>query len=1049
MLGLPLRPTLLDPLAQNSRSMSLPRFSVRNPVTTGMLVVTVIVMGLLSLGRISLDMFPSFERPVMQVSIPYPDASPAEVERRIVRPLEEALGTVRRLETIRSTASQNQGRLELEFQPGTNMDLASLEVRERVEQVRRDLPPDVQRIDIRRFSSDEQPILRAAVAWDGDPALLTELVERRIEPALLQVPGVAQVEFSGLEAREVSVELDQDRMRAQGVTIAMISQALSRGNQDYAAGELEIEGTRFLVRAEGQLQSVEAIERLPLNASGARLGDVATVRYDFPEADFFFRQNGRNARQAQIYKESDANIVEVARAVKATLNGISEQPGLEGVQFRTWQDQSSGILEVLGLLGQAGGFGGLLAVIMLFIFLRRITPTLVVAAAIPVSLIFTVTILYVTGDSLNIITLSGLMLAIGMLIDNAVVVVENIFRHREMGWEPEEAAIDGSNEVGLAVLSGTLTTIIVFAPLFFLPPNQMGTQFRAFGTSISFTMLASLVIAFTLVPLLAVRLLRGSMPAPGRAMTAVNQGYRALLDRILDHRLATAVFAIAIFAAGGWVLAGLPRELMPEQDNRFIRMGISTPRGISSEERSDIFRQAETVLLERADEFEITNVSAFSGQNFSSLFMTIRPFSEGGVKSTAEISQAIQSALPVIPGVEWQQRRGFGRVSGVQVRLVGESTAELALLADQVQVLLEATVPGVSNLENSLASGAEEVRVRVDRRAAERQGLTSEDVARAVAGALRGQVATRFRAGEREVDVQLQLRDEDRVSIGALGNLAVGTSGGQSVPLATVADIIVAGGPQDIQRENRQTAVTVSGEIGVGFNREEVIALVQAEMDQFELPPGYRWDLGAGFAEEQQQFGEMALAGGLALILIYLILAALFESLLLPLIIYFSIFFAVPGLGLIFLLTGSNFSILSFLGVLITVGIVVNNSIVMIDLVNQMRGRGMDRRTALLDGCTARLRPILMTSLTTLFGLIPMAFLATEGQGQMFAPIGQAVIGGLTTSTILTLALTPTLYAWFDDMGLWVRSVAAETKARARGVVHPPRVVPVEEPLQG
>jgi HAE1 family hydrophobic/amphiphilic exporter-1 len=1013
--------------------MSLPRFSVRNPVTTGMLVVTVIVLGLLSLGRISLDMFPSFERPVMQVSIPYPDASPAEVERRIVRPLEEALGTVRRLETIRSTASQNRGRLELEFQPGTNMDLASLEVRERVEQVRRDLPSDVQRIDIRRFSSDEQPVLRAAVAWDGDPALLTELVERRIEPALLQVPGVAQVEFSGLEAREVSVELDQDRMRAQGVTLALISQALSRGNQDYAAGELEIEGTRFLVRAEGQLTSVEAIERLPLNAFGVRLGDVATVRYDFPEADFFFRQNGRNARQAQIYKESDANIVEVSRAVKATLDGLSLEPGLEGIQFRTWQDQSAGILEVLGLLGQAGGFGGLLAVIMLFIFLRRVTPTLVVAAAIPVSLIFTVTILYVAGDSLNIITLSGLMLAIGMLIDNAVVVVENIFRHREMGWEPEEAAIDGSNEVGLAVLSGTLTTIIVFAPLFFLPPNQMGTQFRAFGTSISFTMIASLVIAFTLVPLLAVRLLRGKMPEPGKVMTAVNRGYRALLDRILDHRMATAAFGLGIFLAGGWVLAGLPRELMPEQDNRFIRMGISTPRGISNDERSDIFRQAETVLLERADEFEITNVSAFSGQNFSSLFMTLRPFSEGGVKSTAEISQAIQSALPVIPGVEWQQRRGFGRISGVQVRLVGESTTELAYLADQVQVLFEATIPGIANLENSLASGAEEVRIRVDRRAAERQGLTSEEVARAVSGALRGQVATRFRAGEREVDVQLQLRDEDRVSIGALGNLAVGTSGGMSVPLATVADIMVVGGPQDIQRENRQTAVTVSGEIAVGYNREDVIAQVQAEMANVELPPGYRWDLGQGFAEEQQQFGDMVMAGGLALILIYLILAALFESLLLPLIIYFSIFFAVPGLGLIFLLTGSNFSILSFLGVLITVGIVVNNSIVMIDLVNQMRARGMDRRTALLDGCTARLRPILMTSLTTLFGLVPMAFMASEGQGQMFAPIGQAVIGGLTTSTILTLALTPTLYAWFDDMGQWVRSVAAEARAFAMG----------------
>jgi hydrophobic/amphiphilic exporter-1 (mainly G- bacteria), HAE1 family len=602
-------------------------------------------------------------------------------------------------------------------------------------------------------------------------------------------------------------------------------------------------------------------------------------------------------------------------------------------------------------------------------------------------------------------------------------VVENIFRHREMGSGPEEAAVDGSNEVGLAILSGTLTTVIVFAPLFFLPPNQMGTQFRAFGTSISFTMLASLGVAFTLIPLLAVRILRGNVPEPGKAMAWVNSRYRALLERVLDHRWATAGFALLLFGIGGWVLNSLPRELMPEEDNRFIRMGISTPRGISVEERSEIFREAEQILLDRADELELVTVSSFSGANFSNIFMSLKPFSGGAVMSTAEISEKIQDVLPVIPGVEWRQRRGFGRVSGVQVRLIGESTSELQRLADAVEAHLEARVEGITNLENSLETGSEEVRVRVDRRAAERQGLTSLEVAQAVSGALRGQVATRFRSGEREVDVLLQLRDEDRVSIAQLGNLAVGRADGSSVPLGAVADVLVVGGPQDIRRENRQTSVTVSGEIAAGVNREEVIAQVQVAMAGFELPTGYRWDLGRGFAEEQQQFGDMVMAGGLALVLIYLILAALFESLLLPLIIYFSIFFAVPGLGFIFLLTGSTFSILSFLGVLITVGIVVNNSIVMIDLVNQLRQRGMERRQALLDGCTARLRPILMTSLTTLFGLVPMAFLATEGMGSMFAPIGQAVIGGLATSTLLTLALTPTLYAWFDDMGLWLAAV--------------------------
>jgi HAE1 family hydrophobic/amphiphilic exporter-1 len=1029
--------------------MSLPRFSVQRPVTTGMLVVTAVILGLVCLRLINLDMFPLYERPVLQVAVPYPDASPAEVARRIVRPLEEGLGTVRNLEAVRSQASQNRGSVELEYRPGTDMDLAALEVRERVGVLQSELPDDVQEIQVRRYSSDEAPLLRGAIGWQGDPARLTQLVEQEIEPALLQVEGVAAVEFSGLEAREVTIELDQDRLRSAGVSLGQINQALARGNQDYPAGELHLDGTRFMVRAEGQLRQIEQIENLPLNPAGVRLGDVANVVYDFPERESFFRMDGVPARQVEVFRESEANIVEVARLVQSTFAELSERPGLEGITFRLWQDQSEGILEVLRLLATAGLVGGLLAVAVLYLFLRRFTPTLIVAAAIPVSLIFTVAILYVAGESLNIISLSGLMLAVGMLIDNAVVVVENIFRYREMGSDPDTAAVDGASEVGLAILSGTLTTVVVFTPLFFLPPNQMGVNLRAFGVSISFTMLASLVIAFTLVPLLAVRLLRREMPAPGRLIGWLHGAYRAVLDRALAKRWATALSTSVLFAGGIWVLWGLPRELTPEQDNRFISLTVTTPRGISVDERSAMFEAGERALLDNAQRFEIRNVSSFSRGSFARIFVSLVPFSEGGELSTAEISEMVQDSLPVIAGVEWSARRGFGGFggggSGVQVRLIGESPARLSELAERLEVHLEGTVTGLTEIQNSMETGSEEVRVRVDRRAAEREGLTSREVAQAIAGGLRGSVSTRFRSGDREVDVLVQLREEDRLSIGQMANLAIGTPDGRSVPLGVVADIQVVGGPRDIRREDRQTILTVSGDVAAGVLREDVMAQVQAAMGDFELPVGYSWDLGRAWDEEQQQFADMVLAGGLALVLIYLLLAALFESLLLPLIIYFSIFFAVPGLAGVFVLTGSTFSLLAFLGILITVGIVVNNSIVMVDLVNQMRADGMERRQALLDGCTARLRPILMTSLTTLFGLVPMAFMATEGMGQMFAPIGQAVVGGLTTSTILTLILTPTLYAWLDDVGLWLAGVRARAAriARRQGPMSPLPVEPV------
>jgi hydrophobic/amphiphilic exporter-1 (mainly G- bacteria), HAE1 family len=1025
--------------------MSLPRLAVRRPVTTGMLVLSVIVAGLISLQRINLDLWPTFERPVLRVTVPYPNASPAEVERRIVRPLEEELGTVRRLESVRSTAGQNMARLELEFQAATDMDLASLEVRERVELARRRLPADVDRINMNRFASDAMPVLRGAISWSGDPGLLSELIERRVEPAVLQVPGVAAVEFSGLERREVTIELDQDRMRSAGVTVAQVNQALARGNQDVSAGEIELAGNRYLIRAEGQIQRVEEIEALPLGRAGVRMRDVADVRYDFPERDFFFRMNGANARQIQVFKDSDANIVEVARAVQATLEQLQAQPGLEGIGFRFWQDQSQGILEALRSLAMAGLVGGTLAVIILLAFLRRFTPTLIVAAAIPVSLIFTIAILYVTGASINVITLSGLMLAVGMLIDNAVVVVENIFRHREKGDEAAEAAITGASEVGLAVVAGTLTTIIVFAPLFFMTPNQMGTNLREFGMSISFAMIASLGIAFTLVPLLAIWLLRGRMPGEGRIFGAVSRGYRRFLDRILDHRVLTGLVAFGVFGAGGYLLYSLPKELMPEEDQRFIRLSVTTPRSYTLEDRDSLFARVEQLLLANREALEIENVNAFSGANWSNIFVSLVSYSDGAKMPAGEISEKIQEILPVVPGVEWRQRRAWGSGGRVQVRLIGESTDMLAVLAEQVEWRLSNEVAGLQNLENSLQAGNEEVRIRVDRQAAERQGLTSAQVAQAVSGALRGSVSTRFRTGDREIDILAQLREEDRVSIGQLGNLAIGTPGGENIPLATVADMQVVGGPQDIQRENRRTAVTVTGEIAPGANREAAIAEVQAVMADMEMPMGYSWDLGRQFREEQQQFGEMGFAAVLALILIYILLAALFESLLLPVIIYFSIFFAAPGLGLVFLMTGTSLSILSFLGILITVGIVVNNSIVMIDLVNQLRARGMTRRDALLEGCQARMRPVLMTSLTTLMGMVPMAFLAGEGMGQMFAPIGRAVIGGLTTSMILTLTLTPVLYAWIDDIGVWLAAVWEGARFKAR-VARAPALTPPGAP---
>jgi HAE1 family hydrophobic/amphiphilic exporter-1 len=1002
--------------------------ALHRPVTTVVVFVALALVGLIASRLLPLEKFPDIEFPGIFIQIPYDGSTPEEIERLITRPVEEALATLSGVEQMFSTSTESQAQVFLQFGWDQSMGAKGIEARAKVDGIRHDLPADIRRIFIFTGSLADQPVLQLRISSDRDLSDSYDMLDRLLKRRIERIEGVSQVQLHGVDPREIRILLDSDRIAAHGVDLDELRILLERSNFAVSAGRITDNNQRFSVRPKGEFTSVEQIRNIVIDDANLRLRDVASVELRSPDREYGRHLDLAYAIGVQVSKSTGANMVEVTDRVMEEVEEISKLPQMQGVKIFDLDNQGEAVRDSLSDLLNAGLIGALLAIVVLYAFLRQMTTTLIVTAAVPFSLTITLGALYFAGLSLNMLTMMGLMLAVGMLVDNAVVVIESIARHREMNPdEPYKATMDGVREVGLAVIAGTATTIIVFVPIMFGTKTDISVFMTHVAVTIIVALLASLFIAQTLVPMLAARVQMLQAQKEVAILVRLTKLYTNGLRWILSHPWWTFLgIAITCFVGVLPLILQLVKfDAFPQESGRRLYMPYNIEGQHPLELVEKTVYQIENFLFDNKEEFDIRSVYSYYEKGRAESVILLDEDDDADY-STTEIIKKIEETLPVIaigkPSFEFDQQGGG---DGFSVQISGDSTTQLNELAvDVVRTL--AAVPGLKDVRADSEHGEREVQVNIDRSRAAAVGLTTQEIAGSIAIAMRGQNLREFRGELGEVGVRLAFRDDDKQSIEQLADLPLYTPDGRRITLGAVANFRIGASPDTIRRTDRQTAVVLSANFEDDFSLEKVKPEVEKMMKEFQLPPGYNWKFGRGF-ERQDETQQMMLTNILlGIACIFLVMAALFESLLFPFsIILGSIVFSVFGVFLFFAATGTTFSFMASIGIMILIGVVVNNGIVLIDHVNNLRRSGMPRNEAIIEAGKDRLRPILMTVATTIVGLAPLAISTTQvgGDGPPYFPMARAIIGGLAFSTLVSLLVVPALYAYFDTLSAWGRKV--------------------------
>ena len=1002
--------------------------ALRRPVTTVVVFVALALVGLIASRLLPLEKFPDIEFPGIFIQIPYDGSTPEEIERLITRPVEEALATLTGVERMYSTTTDSMAQIFLEFGWDRSMGAKGIEARAKVDGIRHLLPDDVRRVFVFTGSLGDQPVLQLRISSDRDLADSYEMLDRLLKRRIERIEGVSKVELHGVDPREIRILLDADRMSSHGISVDDLL-ALDGTNFAVSAGRITDNGQRFSVRPRGEFTSIEDIENLVVNDANIRLRDIATIELRSPEREYGRHLDRNYAIGVAISKTTGANMVDVTDRVMEEVDRIGDLPQMQGIKIFAMDNQGKDVRDSLSDLLNAGLVGALLAIVVLYLFLRQVSTTLIVTASVPFSLLITLGALYFSGLSLNILSMMGLMLAVGMLVDNAVVVTESVFRHRAMDPEhPLEATARGVREVGLAVIAGTVTTIIVFVPLIFGVRTDITIFLTHVAVTIIVALLASLLIAQTLVPMLAARV--ATPPATvghGPLMSRLTSTYARLLQWILVKPWKTFGCIILICAVG---VAPLALQLVkfdpfPQESGRRLYLEYFIEGQHPLERVEAAVDTIEEYLFANKEAFDISSVYSYYEKGNAGTVILLTD-EDDAVISTKDVIERIKDGLPEIaigkPSFDFNQQGGG---DGFSLQISGDSTMRLNELGvDVVRIL--STVEGLENVRSDGESGDREVQVSVDRTRAAAVGLTSGQIADAISVAMRGRSLREFRGESGEIEVRLAFREGDKQTLEQLADLPLYTAEGRRITLGSVADLRVGSSPETIKRTDRQTAVVVSANLEDGATLDSVKPRVEELMDQVELPPGYSWKFGRGFERQDETQQMMAQNILLGIACIFLVMAALFESLLFPFsIILGSILFSVFGVFLFFAATGTTFSFMASIGIMILIGVVVNNGIVLVDHINNLRNQGMPRNLAIVEAGRDRLRPILMTVATTILGLAPLAVGTTQvgGDGPPYFPMARAIIGGLGFSTVVSLLVVPALYAYFDTFAAWGRKV--------------------------
>ncbi len=1026
--------------------MKLPDFAVRRFVTVIMVFMAVLILGIASLVNLPIDLLPEIEIPAISIVTVYPGASAEDVESKVTKKIEDFVSTVNNLDEISSTSLENISIITAKFDWNTNLDEASNDIRDKLDQVREDLPDDADDPIVFKINTSQFPVLVYGVTATENLEGLYHLVDKRVTDRLKRVPGVGNTQIIGGLERQVRVDFDPERIEAYNLNLNAILGILAQENLDLPAGTIKMNNTEYTVRVPGEFDNPNQVKDVIIGVDRGKpihLRDVAEVSDSFKEITEDVRVNGVSGLVFMVQKQSGANSVEVVNRVRKRVSEITRQLP-DDVKLIEIFDTSVFIRQSLNNLGEAVIVGGIIVIFVILAFLRRFRSSMIVALTIPFSLIIAFGMFFLFDFTINMVSLMSLAIAIGLVVDDAIVILENITRHVEGGDRPFEAAKYGASEVGLAVMASTLSIVVVFAPMLFAT-GLTGIMFSQLSATVIVTVLGSLFAALTLTPALSSRLLRKQtnnslnmspivqrmFAVSERWFTNMDTGYSKILSWSLSNKKKTLGAIVTVFVISLGLIPFISTEFIPEGDTGDLQIKYEMAPGTRMEKTAEVAHQLEQVFRDSVP--ECTKIFSWYGQSTRA---AAGAFGESGgahkgmvgaklveqklrERSTKDIAEVIRRYLKTIPGVlkvdiDAGNPLGnvlFGNDKPITVEIIGHDIEQTNRLATRILTIVKNT-PGTRDAKISRPLGKPEFLVNIDREKAALLGTNVADIAFALRTQVYGTKATKYREGGDEYEIFLRAKEEKRNSIEDLENMIITTRTGKTVRLGNLATIEQAIAPTEIERKDRERIVKVGADL---YHRPlgDVAADISAEIGKLEIPEGIDVAFGGSVKEQRENFRDLGLLLLLSVILVYMVMASQFESLLEPFIIMFSVPFAFTGVIWAFFITRTTLNLMSFIGVIILVGLVVKNGIVLIDYINILRKRGLNMLQAVTLGGKHRLRPVLMTALTTMLGMLPMALSRHEGS-EMWRPLGITVIGGMLVSTVVTLVLIPLIYAIFE-----------------------------------
>lgn len=1024
--------------------MPLIKTVVKRPVAVTIIVAVVMILGYFTFSRLTVDLYPEMKFPIAAVIVSYSGAGPEEVESQVTIPMEGTVTTLSNIKQMQSISSAGQSIILITFNWGTNMDYATADIREKIGIIEKFLPSGADKPMIVKMDPTMMPVMQMGISGADDLATLQSIAEDYIEPRLSRIPEVASVVITGGMEREVMVEVDPVKLENYGLTLAQVNQVLQMENFNMAGGKMEQGGRDFFVRNLQQFESVSDIgDVVILNPTGGQvcLKDIAAITDGIKDQAQITRVDGEYALGVHILKQSDANTVKTSQNVKSELEKIEKELDMD-LSVEVVYDQADYVIGAIDNTKKMLYEGALLAALILFFFLRNVRSTLIIFTAIPLSIIATFILMYFTGNTVNLLTMGGLALGVGRIVDDSIVVFENIYRHRMLGLPPIEAAIKGASEVGGAVIASTTTIIAVFVPIVFVE-GLAAIIFKPMAMTISFAIFCSLIVALTIIPLMSSRMLTDKVmnknqDSTGRVNQAVDkfggwidglgERYKALLRQCLQRRRLVVVF-VTVLMIGSFALVPLiGAEFLPTMDSGEISISIETDKGSKLNSTDELCEQAEKELRKFKEVETIftsvgsqgTMMMSGSGENDRATMYVKLSSKDDRDRTVEEMAEAFRREMVNVAGAKIEvsvmdmssmMSTGGGQIN-VQVR--GDDMDVLRNLSDEIAEIIR-SVPGTREVVATLTDGSPEMQVKIDRQRAASYGLTPMQISTSIKNAMEGSVTTRYKVEGTEIDVRVRYVPEGNKDINHLSNLTIFAPTGAVVKLSQVATFEMAQGPISVNRIDQVRVGDINGYL---LNRDlrSVMTDIQAKVEKMNLPAGYTVEYGGQNQEMMESFGSLAIALLLALILVYAVMAVQYESFFSPFVIMFSVPTAIIGVVLGLLLTGRSFSVTAFIGIIMLVGIVVSNAIILVDYLNKLRARGMERDEAIVEAGRVRLRPILMTALTTILAMFPMSLGLGEG-GEVQAPLATVVVSGLLVSTLVTLVLVPVVYSIFDDWG--------------------------------